>query len=104
MQTIGKQKNFEAHGHTCVVCGKQGEGLICWHHLHTRKSRPDLVDEPNNKIAVCQNDHNLFHAKGTDYMAENYPTVKKWLINRGWERNFLGKWFLPQSESATHQQ
>jgi 5-methylcytosine-specific restriction endonuclease McrA len=98
-------KTFEAHGHACIVCGKQGEGLVTFHHLHTRKARPDLINEPKNKIPVCQQDHNSFHAKGTDYMAEKYPKVKAWLINRGWEKDtFLGKWLLIQDESSSHLQ
>jgi hypothetical protein len=92
------KKNFEAHGHACIVCRKQGEGLVCWHHLLTRKARPDLVNEPRNKIPVCQNCHNVFHQKGTDHMAKTIPQVESWLTNRGWERNFLGKWVLNQAE------
>lgn len=100
----GKRKNFEAHGHACVVCWLEGEGLVAFHHLLTRKARPDLSENPMNMMPLCKGCHSLIHAKGTDYMAKAYPRVETWLQRRGWQKNFLGKWFLPGGESSTDQQ
>jgi hypothetical protein len=94
MRATGRQ-NFEAHGHACIVCGMRGEGMVTWHHILTRKARPDLTNEPRNLIPVCQTHHNRFHEKGTSHMAENFPRVKNWPINRGWKFDtFLKKWTL----------
>lgn len=101
LEEYSKMNNFEAHGHACIVCGKQGEGLITWHHLMTRKARPDLVHAPSNLIPVDQSCHNMFHAKGTSYMAEKYPKVKSWLINRGWGYcELMQKWTLSEPKDA----
>jgi 5-methylcytosine-specific restriction endonuclease McrA len=102
---IGKQKNFEAHGHACVVCGRQGEGLVTFHHLLVKRTHSHLKHDPRNLIPVTQDCHNQFHSKGTDYMAEKYPAVKKWLINRGWQKcELMGRWVLPQDESTRSEQ
>jgi ABC-type proline/glycine betaine transport system substrate-binding protein len=88
-------KNYEAHGHACIVCGMIGEGLVAWHHLMTRKAHPELAEEPRNKIPVCQQDHNNFHTKGAFSMAAKHPRVSAWLINRGWQKDLTReKWLL----------
>ena len=77
----------------CVVCGKQGQGMICYHHIYTRKAYPEFSSKSWNMISVCQNHHNEFHNKGTDYMASTYPSVLKWLQDNEWMRlDFLKKW------------
>jgi 5-methylcytosine-specific restriction endonuclease McrA len=92
-------KNFEAHGHACVVCGKQGEGLVTFHHLLVRRTHSHLKHDPRNLIPVTQDCHQLFHSKGTDYMAQKYPAVKKWLVNRGWTYcDLMKRWTLTNEE------
>ena len=75
--------NFQSDS-SCVVCGESGTGKVCYHHLLTRKARPDLTNEPRNMISVCQRHHNEFHSKGIGYMANKFPLVKEWLISNGW--------------------
>lgn len=88
--------NFEAK-EPCVVCHKFGKGLVCYHHLWTRKARPEFSMVKFNMIPVCQEHHNEFHNKGTSEMAEKYPQVKEWLrqnnwikLQNKWTRDFAG--------------
>lgn len=77
----------------CVACDFWAKGMVCYHHLRTRKARPDLKDKEWNMIPVCQKHHNEFHNKGIDYMARNYLTVLHWLRRNGWSYNvFREKW------------
>lgn len=77
----------------CAATGVMGVGIITYHHLYTRKSRPDLAEVGWNKIPVCRAAHNEFHNKGTSHMAKKYPSVKKWLETNNWQYdNFLNKW------------
>lgn len=101
----GKQKNFEAHGHACVVCWAEGEGIVTWHHTLTRKARPDLIMDERNLMPLCAGCHSLIHLKGTTYMSDRYPRVKTWLERRGWTYCDLKKaWGFPQDESTTFEQ
>jgi 5-methylcytosine-specific restriction endonuclease McrA len=98
-------KNFEAHGHACVVCKDFGPGRVTFDHIHTKAARRDLKYEPKNLMPLCFKCHLLKGQKGINYMADNFPDYKKWLINRGWEKDtFLGKWLLTQVESSNHPQ
>lgn len=76
-------KNFEAH-EPCVCCKKEGDGMVTFHHLFTRKVYPEFTQEPWNMIPVCQKCHNEFHSKGTPFMSEKYPSVKDWLLKNDW--------------------
>lgn len=68
----------------CVCCGISGDGMVCYHHLLTRKARPDLKSDPRNMISVCQYHHNMFHSKGISFMANSFKTVKFFLEHNGW--------------------
>lgn len=77
----------------CVCCGRSGEGLVCFHHLYTRKTYPEFSQKEWNQIPVCQEHHNQFHSKGNDYMASTYPSVSRWLEENNWMRlDSLKKW------------
>lgn len=79
----------------CVACGLNKENMVTYHHIHTQKSRPDLRNNPFNLISVCQRHHNDFHSKGTDYMANKFPSVKEWLIKNNWYKcELTNKWRL----------
>jgi len=92
----GSRKTFEAHGHACVVCGRQGEGLVTFDHILTQKAHPEYKYEPNNLMPVCLVHHNEKGAKGVSWMANKYPQYKKWLSRRSWEFCELKQtWILP---------
>jgi 5-methylcytosine-specific restriction endonuclease McrA len=72
----------------CIVCGQTADDA---HHIKTKKSGGK--DIPENLIPLTRDCHSLWHLKGTKYMAETYPTVKKWLDLAGWKLEG-GKWRL----------
>lgn len=81
----------------CIVCGTLSFQRT-YHHIYTRKARPALSEKSFNLVPVCFVDHAKFHAKGMNYMAEKYPSVKNWLLANGWELDdFLGKWINNQA-------
>jgi 5-methylcytosine-specific restriction endonuclease McrA len=87
-------KNFKSNK-PCIVCGISVDGAVTFHHIFTRKSRPDLTYAEQNLISVCAKHHNMFHAKGTNYMANTFNSVKEFLIENGWEFNdYLKKWII----------
>lgn len=78
----------------CVCCGRYTENGNALHHLITRKSNPELQNEPFVLIPVCQEDHNRFHNKGISEMAKRFPSVKAWLEDNGWQI-VHGSWTPP---------
>lgn len=77
----------------CIVCGMNYSKMVCYHHIYTRKARPEFENEDWNKIPVCQKHHNEFHSKGTHYMSQKYDSVAKWLKMYDWNYDsFLLKW------------
>jgi len=69
----------------CVVCGKSGAGMVCYHHVYTRKAYPEFSDETWNLIPVCLWHHNEAHRIGNVSMARKYESFNNWLIQNGWE-------------------
>jgi len=78
----------------CVVCRHDVHGEVCYHHLISRGARKDLENEPWNKFSVCAKDHDAFHRKGINKMAE-IPAVKIWLIQNGWLQDDMANWYHP---------
>jgi len=77
----------------CAACGLQGDGLVCEHHIYTRKAHPEHADKPWNRIPVCLFHHNQFHTKGTSWVVLKYVGVKIWLELYGWEYDkFYKRW------------
>lgn len=77
----------------CIVCGKVAENGNSLHHIYTRKAHPEHSKESWNLIPVTQDCHNMFHSKGTEYMASKYPRVKDWLESNNWYQcELTGKW------------
>ena len=69
------------------------------HHLYTRGSRPEHKDKDWNTIPVCMACHGIFHTRGTNFMAEKFPSVKEWLLERNWYLcDFSKKWRHCESE------
>ena len=92
-------KTFEADK-PCICCNKSGSGLVTYHHLLTQKARPDLKYEKAIMIPVCQQHHNMFHAKGLNYMEDNFPQVKEWLVSNNWYKcELTNKWRLTLSDN-----
>lgn len=68
----------------CVVCGRVTENGNALHHVLTRKAYPEHTHKTWNHAPVNQQCHNEWHAKGTEYMANKYPSVKAWLEANNW--------------------
>lgn len=75
-------KNYQAH-EPCIIC-QTDEVQRCYHHLMTRKTYPEFKDADFNKCPCCQRCHNMFHNKGTNYMATYFPLFRQWLLDHGW--------------------
>lgn len=83
--------NFQSN-ESCIACGTMMTQRT-YHHIYTRKAYPEFTHEPWNKISLCLKCHNEWHNKGTDFMANKYENVMKWLNFNGWEYvEFLKKW------------
>jgi hypothetical protein len=84
-------KNYQAH-ESCTACGTLGVDR-CYHHILTRKARPDLKDAIFNKIPLCLTHHNEIHAIGTQRFAQRWERVYEWLVKNGWTIDeYTGKW------------
>lgn len=70
-----------------MICGKNA----AYHHVKTFGSGGKTV--PYNLIPLCVSHHNDIHARGTNFFASKFPSVKKWLLEHGWEfEEFSQKW------------
>lgn len=77
------KKNYRSND-PCVACKKEGEGMVCFHHLYTRKTYPEFEGLKWNQIPTCKKCHKIYHNKGTSHMANNHPDVLNWLLSRDW--------------------
>ena len=85
-------KNYEAH-EPCTVCRLEGEGMVCFHHLFTKRVYPEFAECIWNLIPVCKRHHNEFHDNGTTHMAEKYLPVHLWLLKNDWFfDDYVEKW------------
>lgn len=78
-----------------MACGSELEDGISYHHIFTRKVYPEFQDMEWNKISLCDKNCHVpgAHQKGMVFMANKYPSVKKWMIEHGWFFcEFVGKW------------
>jgi hypothetical protein len=84
----------------CCACGLWREGEVTYHHIYTRKSRPDLKEEKWNLMPLCHYDHITVHQKGLGYLSK-IRSVKDWLIKNGWQyESFSGKWLHKGASNA----
>ena len=74
-------KNFQSNL-PCEVCGQTIQDNY-FHHILTKKSRPDVKYKEFNLISVCQEHHNDFESKGNNTMSKIYPHIRKLFIDRG---------------------
>lgn len=83
--------SYEAN-EPCCNCGLEGEGMVTYHHVYTRKAYPELSETKWNMMPVCLTCHNKIHSKGLVEIANN-KTVKNWLIDNNWYFDtFYEKW------------
>ncbi len=57
-----EQQGLIEHREYCWICGRTPVDQHHW--VHTRKARPDLVDEPLNIIPLCRMHHIEAHTLG----------------------------------------
>lgn len=82
--------NFEAK-EPCVICLKFGKGLVCYHHIWTRKAHPEYAMAKWNLFPCCFMCHQLMHSKPLSEIAEKNKDVKKWLMKNDW-KFIANKW------------
>jgi len=84
--------SFESN-EPCAACGKFAPQTICYHHLYTQKSRPDLALKDWNMTPCCLIHHKEYHDRGTTHMSAKYQGVLRWLEANNWIfDSYLGKW------------
>lgn len=77
----------------CCGCGLEGEGMVTFHHIYTRKAYPEHSETPWNMMPVCLICHNKIHGNTLSEFAKNRKSAKDWLENNGWEFDmFYEKW------------
>lgn len=74
-------------GIPCLICGTR----IGTHAEHVKTKGSGGKDSSENVHAVCLIHHDEKSKFGISWMAEKYPTYKKWLNDNGWFYA-LGKW------------
>jgi hypothetical protein len=83
--------SYQSH-EPCTACGTSAVD-VTYHHILTRKTRPDLKEAEFNKIPLCFTHHGEVHQIGMSAFAKRWGRVDKWLIKNGWEFDeFLRKW------------
>ena len=85
----------------CVACGHNGSFYpLDVDHVITFKSHPELAYTKGNLMTLCRKCHTLKGQKGTDYMANKFPSVKEWLIKNNWYKcELTNKWRLDLTKS-----
>lgn len=83
-------KNYKSEKN-CVSCGLGGDGLVCFHHVYSKKSHPEFKEMTWNLMSLCFKCHELIHRFGTTKMANLNPGVKQFLVDNGWQF-FSNKW------------
>lgn len=67
----------------CVACGTMSVDR-CYHHIYTRKAKPELINEKFNLMSLCSTHHVECHAKGLNIFSMKYHNVKDWLFKNDW--------------------
>lgn len=68
----------------CICCGLDAPDMVAYHHEKSQKAFPEHKEKIWNKIPLCLIEHNMCHNKGTYFVAEKYPNLKRWLLDNGW--------------------
>lgn len=74
-------KNYKTDA-PCIVCFKEEENSVCFHHVKTRKSGG--TDDAWNLMPLCFYCHEEVHKKGLSLFSALYSQVAKWLTGNGW--------------------
>lgn len=80
-----------------VLCKACGRMAACFHHVKTRGAGGP--DDHWNLMPLCQEHHNEIHMKGNQWMAKSYPSIGRWLWEKGWEWDALRNKFFPPAAS-----
>lgn len=76
----------------CICCGHDGY-FYPLDYEHTKTKGSGGTDDDWNVSVMCRKCHNEKGNKGPTYMANKFPSYKKWLLENSWEFNdFLNKW------------
>lgn len=67
----------------CLVCMKEEENAVCFHHVKTQGSGG--TDDSWNLMPLCFKCHEEVHKKGLSLFSALYIQVGKWLSQNGWE-------------------
>ena len=62
----------------CVVADCRKRVTLQIHHVAYRSQRPDLIDDPDNKVTICASCHNAIHREGAELININ----GKWALKR----------------------
>lgn len=90
------KSNFESK-EPCTVCGTFGEGLVCYHHLLTRKAHSEFTDCSWNKLPLCFFCHHKAHSMALSDFSIKHRNVESWLIAQRWTWNeYFKKWDRPE--------
>jgi hypothetical protein len=84
----------------CVACGRLDYGGNSQHHVLARASHTEYTDAPFNLMPLCAHHHRHTHRVGTWQFAEDFPSVKEWMIRNGFELCVTGrkKWLKPKAD------
>ncbi len=64
----------------CIVSGSPNSEL---HHVKTRGAGG--TDDAWNLMPVSSSLHRLIHSQGLKKVSDDFPQVRKWLVNNGWD-------------------
>lgn len=77
----------------CQLCGIEGDGLVCLHHILTKKAYPEHINKDWNLLPTCLLHHQLLHNLPLTKVAEKFPQLTRWLIKNGWYLcEYSNKW------------
>lgn len=82
-------KDFKSN-EGCIICG---DNNACYHHIHSKKSRPDLRQNHNNLMSLCLKHHQEIHSIGRQSFIKKY-NLDWYMFAKGWIQTHDGKWFL----------
>lgn len=83
LSTCLSKDNFESD-EPCLCCGLSADGMVCYHHIYRRKSRPDLKHKTWNKAPVCLMHHNEWHSSTNTSMKGKYSGISDFFDRMGW--------------------
>jgi len=90
--------SYEAN-EPCCSCDLEGEGMVTYHHIYTRKAYPELSEVRWNMMPLCLVCHNKAHANGLVELSKR-DGVFNWLTENQWIFDvFYKKWIHEKGET-----